>query len=191
MKLVRVIPVLALLALGGCYYEEVHHHHDCDYYGDCGNGGYTPPADVVKSTIDTGAQMSAIDPGQGAGAFLEYQGQGRWHIYTSCDTELSGTACRWDIIATAMTGDAPTAIEAENLEGSDWVGWYDAQSAQLVAETTYDFDGFLFDASPGATVRVDVYLDGQPAPRYIYWIGNGGLHQGSPSNPIDLTPSAE
>jgi hypothetical protein len=59
----------------------------------------------------------------------------------------------------------------------------------MVSDTSYDFDGFFVNATPGATLRIDVFLDGAPAPRFIYWVGDGGLHSGAPENPIDLIPS--
>ncbi len=88
-------------------------------------------------------------------------------------------------------GSSSELIEftAEELESSDYLDWRDSRSVRMVATNTLDFDGFTFDVTPGATVRVDVYLDDAPAPAYIYWVGEGGLHQGAPTNPIDFTPS--
>ena len=60
----------------------------------------------------------------------------------------------------------------------------------FAACTTDGLDGFFVDTNPGLTLRIDVVLDGRPDRRYIYWVGEGGVHKGAPSNTLDLTPSA-
>lgn len=187
MKLRHFAQALSLLALTGCYYDNGRHHHDC-MDGDCTSN--TQPKDVPQSNIDTGATLAEIQPGQGAGAFVEYAGDGRWHVFTACDTDISHYACRWDIIVSVPSGSVMKSFEGESLEPDDSLDLWDAQSVRLVTDTTSDFDGFFFEATPGSTARVDVYLDDGPAPRYIYWVGDGGLHQGAPSNPIDLKPTS-
>lgn len=170
----------------------------CAYGNDSGSGsgvaGGAPSATlppVPESAVDTGVPMGDVTPGEGAGTFIEYQAGGHWHLFTSCDTKLpkSQGPCSWDIIVSAATSDTIQSFQPDRLENDDRLGWGDGGSVHLVADNSYDFDGFYFDAVPGAVVRFDVYLDGQPGPRYIYWNGNGGLHSGAPSNPIDLTPS--
>lgn len=176
---------LLSLALGGCMYDRGH-HDDC--YGPNCDPSY-PPTSAAKATIDTGATLADIDPGQGAGAFVEYQTGGKWRVFTACDTEVSKLSCRWDIIVSVGSSSELIEFTAEELESSDYLDWRDSRSVRMVATNTLDFDGFTFDVTPGATVRVDVYLDDAPAPAYIYWVGEGGLHQGAPTNPIDFTPS--
>ena len=36
----------------------------------------------------------------------------------------------------------------------------------------------------------DVLLDNACGNRYLFWVGDGALHSGAPSNPIELLPSA-
>ena len=179
---------LLAVALSGCMYDRGHH-------GDCMGAACDPvgpgPTQVAEASIDTGATLSEIEPGQGAGAFVEYQSGGQWRVYTACDTDVSKLSCEWDIIVSAAPGADLVDFAAEELESSDQLFREDSRSVHLIATSTTDFDGFRFEATPGATVRVDVYLDGAPAPAYIYWVGDGGLHQGAPTNPIDLTPSAD
>lgn len=186
-KLLSGCFLLGVVSLGACFHDRGHRYDDCVGSG-CSSYGPTP-VEVADSVIDTGATLSEIDPGQGAGAFVEYQAGGHWRVFTACDTEVSGYDCRWDIIVSVAAGDDLIDFAEEELEGSDYLGWRDSRSVRMVSVNTNDFDGFTFDATPGATVRVDVYLDDAPAPSYIYWVGGGGLHQGSPTNPLDLTPS--
>ncbi len=173
-------------AASACTYDD-RHHHDGE-----GPDYVEPPVEepMASSAIDTGATLADIEPGRGAGAFVEYESGGKWHVYTACDTELSGTGCMWDIIVSVADGDEITTFDRDQLEGSDTLDWYSPQSVQLLTNTTYDFDGFRLEATAGAPLVVDVYLDGDPAPKYIYWVGDGALHRGAPTNPIELVPTA-
>jgi hypothetical protein len=179
--------VLALAASACTYDDGTHNHGSCVDLGNC--PGDLPP-DIAQSTIDTGATLADIQAGEGAGAFVEYQAGGKWHVFTACDTKLSGYSCTWDIIVSTDKSADITTFEEETLESDDYLDWYDTRAVRLVGHVTDDFDGFFVDVTPGATLTVDVYLDGDPSPRYIYWVGGGGLHQGSPTNPIDLTPTS-
>jgi hypothetical protein len=62
-------------------------------------------------------------------------------------------------------------------------------SYQLLASTSSDIDGFSFDSTPGAAVMVDAYLGNTCALPYFFWIGDGALHSGAPTNPLVLVPS--
>ncbi len=181
------LSIAALVTLSGmsigCTYEDVRHD-------DHQEGPPINEQPVPTATIDTGSVLAEIEPGRGVGAFVEYAGGGQWHIYTACDTELSSYGCTWDIIVSVGEDADISQFEAENLEASDYLDWESAREVQLFTSTTYDLDGFWLDSTPGAPLRVDVYLDGRPAERYIYWVGDGALHRGAPSNPIDLIPSS-
>ncbi len=179
-----VFSLTAALFAAGCMYDNGH-HEDC-----MGPYCQAPPVDVQEATIDTGATLADIEPGQGAGAFVEYQADGKWHVFTACDTSVSTYDCRWDIIVSVGSGASIKDFAEEGLESADYLDWYDSKSVRLVAENTVDFDGFTFEATAGTTVRVDVFLDDRAAPQYLFWVGDGGLHQGAPSNPMDLTPSS-
>ncbi len=176
------------LALGACTYGV---DNGQSVGGGGGGGGSGGASSIPESTVDTDATIAGVTPGQGAGAFVEYASGGSWHVFTSCDTSVSGYSCGWDIIVDADGGI--TDFSADRLEQSDteWVDWGDQGTVRMVATTGYDVDGFYFTTQAGATSRIDVYLDGEPAPRFIYWVGDGGLHRGAPSNPIDLAPSAD
>ena len=182
--LALLIPFMLLAS--GCTYEDHEHHSKAPGPGE------PPPAksEIVSANIDTGAMLAEIEPGRGAGAFIEYAAGGTWHLYTACDTELSEHACAWDIIVSGDSASDLGEVEGDRLEANDYLDWDSAVSVRYVGTTTYDFDGFWLTTTPGATLRVDVFLDEQPAQRYVYWIGDGALHRGAPTNPIDLTPTA-
>ncbi len=60
----------------------------------------------------------------------------------------------------------------------------------LFANTTTNLDGVTFDATPGATLELEMYLDNEAQPRFVYWIGSDKvLHTGAPTDPVDFAPS--
>lgn len=196
MRLTRMQPhspsrwsllLLASLPLLACGYGHGHSHSD-PYYDD---GSLSPAfcGDPEEAIIDAD-QALEVDPGAGAGAFVEYESGGLYRVTTSCDFEESGS-CLWDILVTPHD-DAPVlALSAVDLEGSDSVSITEGNSVHLEAVTGSDFDGFTVQVDPGVGIRFDGLLDEACGNRFLFWVGDGALHSGAPSNPIDLLPSAE
>jgi hypothetical protein len=188
------LPVVALACslLGGCIVD-----------GNNSNPGYTygpgvpvmaipvcpsgaRPAAAV--TIDTGQSLTTAI-GEGTGVFTEYQAGGHWHVWTSCDTVLTGQGCAYDVTAQVFGGTV-TNVRGEELESQDFVGSQCADTAYLSVNTGSNLDGMLFDAPPGATVRVTAALGGAIYGDILYWISGGVPHNDANSNPADFTPSA-
>jgi hypothetical protein len=128
------------------------------------------------------------DPGDGTGVFIEYQAGGRWHVFATCDTNLSRLPCEFNVIASVPAGVSYSNVLGESLERDDAIYEY-GDAVELVTTTSSDFDGMNFETPAGTTVRFEVYVDGQREPRFVYWVGGGALHSGAPSNPIELQPS--
>jgi len=150
-------------------------------------------APAVQTAIDTDAEIQ-VEPGAGAGLFVEYASGGHWTLRTTCDTSLKNNPpCPWDIIVTPEDGRSISNVAGQGLESTDSVAPYpdDPRSYNLIAETAGDIDGFTFDTEPGTAISVDSFLDGTCALTYFYWSGDGALHTGSPTNPLVLIPSAE
>ena len=147
----------------------------------------TTPTAIIETPIDTGATLAGVDPGLGAGVFIEYAGNGDWYFFTSCDTQVSLAPCEWDIWVTPLSGEIIDFAE-DALETTDFLDVYTDQ-AHLQASTSNGFDGFWLGLDPGAGVEVEVGLDGDPEAHYVYWVGDGVVHAGAPSNPIRFTPS--
>ena len=147
---------------------------------------------VARSTIDVDSQID-IDPGAGAGVFIEYATGGHWHVRTSCDTAKGSAACVWDVLVSPETGHSLSNFAPEALESNDSLHEYVSSPGtwQLNANTSSDIDGFTFDGDPGAAVEVDALLDGVCAVPYFFWVGDGALHPGSPSNPLILAPASD
>jgi hypothetical protein len=164
----------------------------------CGyGGGEAAPAssgcgeETPRSAgIDTAAELD-ITPGQGVGVFFEYLGGGNWRLTTTCDTPSSGYECFWDVIVWPLADGQIFDFASEGLEAGDAVQRDVDDSLHLFAYTDADSDGVDFSTTPGAPLRFDALLDGGCANAYMYWVGGGAVHTGSPSNPLDLVPTSE
>jgi hypothetical protein len=180
----RIVAALPLaLTLVACGYDN----------GDRGindpNDPSPPPSGKVEhAAIDTGATLADIEPGQGAGAFIEYDSGGDWHIYTTCDTAITDAVCSWDILVTPLEDTEIENVEGDRDESDDFIGYYYGDP-WMQTFTSSDFDGFFVTTNPGGSLRIDVVLDGQPAPRFVYWVSGGALNRGAPTNPLDFTPT--
>jgi hypothetical protein len=155
----------------------------------------TPPSlasNTVPATvaIDTGATITA-QPGGGVGVFVQYSPGGHWSARTSCDTPTSNASCGFDLYFSGL--GASTVLsnpQGQDVAGADTVDMLADGSLHLFANTSNALDGFTFDASPGATLQLDMFLDGVEQPRFVYWIGQSVLHTGAPTDPINFTPTA-
>jgi hypothetical protein len=163
----------------------------------CSDSGSTtpPPAGPGAPTvtpkvvgIDTGQTLQS-KAGDGVGLFVEYAAGGHWHLWTTCDTATSNLACAWEVYATPDTNSSISNARGESLESNDVVEMSGA-SVHFVASTAMGTQGVTFDANAGATVRLEVMLDGALEPRYVYWVDKGVLHAGAPTDPVDFSPSA-
>lgn len=178
----------------GCIIVEDDDH---DHHGR-GSGGVeepdkndnNPPAqEIMEFSIDTDKVLES-PAGEGIGLFVEYAAGGTWRLWTTCDTNYSNVGCKFDVIAAIDTGSKIDIVEGSELEGYDEVEALEDGSARLYAETASDFDVMTLTTTPGSILRVDLQLDGAPASRFIYWVGNGILHEGAPTNPVDFKPSS-
>ncbi len=181
---------LALLAVSfssACGYGDSRrgYYEDDGYYPD----KEQPSGTIESATIDVD-QLLDIEPGEGAGAFIEYESGGTYHVTTSCDV-ASGVDCLWDIVVTPLNGAPIATIAPFDLEKDDTLTFGEVNRLRLIAYTGDDFDGFSFQTEPGAAVEVDALLDDGAANKFLFWVGDGAVHNGAPSNPVDLVPSAE
>lgn len=185
--LVTLLPVFAaLLACGYDSEERTGPGYAGGYGGVGGVGGSSN--DATHASIDTGAALST-EPGRGIGVLLDYEAGGKWHVHVACDTALSGEECFWDILVQTPGGTRVRNVTSEGFEpGDDQADW-DSGGARLLMITGNDNDGVFLDTDPAAPLSIDVLLDGAPANAYVYWISDGAMNRGAPTNPIILTPS--
>jgi len=142
---------------------------------------------VGSSTIDADAPLEA-EPGSGVGVFVEYQAGGRWYVFTTCDTDVSDYDCLFDIVATPLGSAVVEGVHPDSVEREDSLDLTGQDSVRFVGYTSTDTDGFYLDTEPGRVLELDVLLDGECGNAYLYWVGDGAIHQGAPSNPFELEP---
>jgi hypothetical protein len=191
--LALAVLVLGSMPLAGCFFED--HHYDRGYYGPGPSApvmsiptcpSNTAPAGSVM--IDTGEALTTA-VGEGTGVFVEYKAGGHWHVWTSCDTKLTGYGCAYDVTAQVFGGTVSNLL-GEDLESQDFSGSQCADTAYISVNTGSNLDGILFDAPAGAPIRVTAALDSALRRDLIYWIGGGVPHNDGNSNPLDFTPTA-
>jgi hypothetical protein len=195
MRPLKLLPLFVLAsALAGC---DMHDgcDHDDDGYGDPGGG--PTPVQVQQESISADAKLAA-NPGEGVGVFIEYATGGHWNLYTTCDYGTAtnpGYACGFEVFAAVVSqGGAISNVAGNDLEGADdSISLEYDGSVHLYAENKLGLAGMSFDAPAGAAVEFEVYVDGEADPHFIYWVGDFQgqqvLHNGAPTDPIDLVPN--
>ena len=131
----------------------------------------------------------------------EYKAGGQWTVTTSCDTLVSQItpppSCAFDVFVAGLDRSTTlTKPEGLNLGDSDALDVGRDGSIHLRTETSTNLDGFTFSATPGATIELEMYLDGatyddvgNPQSRFVYWVGDSVLHEGAPTNPVEFAPT--
>ncbi len=180
-SLALTLCALSALALSAC-------ESDVDDVACAADTDLVCGAEVRRATLDTGEAFE-LDPGVGVGVFAEYEGDGRYRISTTCDTRRTGYACYFDILVSVPDGAPIVSIEGESLE-DDVLEQYDDSTVSFRSVTDYDSDGFVLITEPGTVIALDTLLDCSCGNRYVYWIGDGAIHSGAPSNPIEFEPSS-
>jgi hypothetical protein len=148
-----------------------------------------PPVDDTYYTTVDADQLLDTDLGYGAGLFVEYGTGGRWTLWTSCDSELTGTLCFWDAHVYAHSGYISDLYEYET-EDYDYVDYRGDNALTFHAETGSDRDTIEFYADPGAWVEIELVLDGYLSPEFFVWHGDGYVHDGATGSPVVFEPSA-
>ncbi len=156
----------------------------CVVVGGSSSGAGNAPPTEQSVQIDAAGALTT-DPGTGVAILVERVDDTHWDIQTTCDTTKSGAPCNFEIFARS-TGIA--LATTSKLEGNDYV---DQGSGEIHAEleTSTGIDEFTFQAGSGESVELEAYLDGDPASRYVFWVGRGVVHAGLATNPALFVPN--
>ncbi len=139
------------------------------------------------TTVDAG-QTLTTDLGEGAGVFVEYQRGGNWRVWTSCDKNVTGRSCHYEV---TVSPRAPVEwVNGVDLESNDYYERNGDGTITFVAETGADSDAIEFATKPGALVDIELTLDGNVDPSYFVWFGNDDVRRGAPSSPVVFQPDA-
>lgn len=156
---------------------ETRDRHD---HGRRGGGQTDTSADPLRVIVDTDQIMEAT-PGEGVGVFVEYARGGKWNVWWTCDTAITGRACNFDVRLSAdalNVGESTAALS--HLAPS---------SVAVSTSTSNDVDRISLTTAPGGVLTLEAYVDGVRDPAYIFFVQNGqvnGGYQGSLTNPLEL-----
>ena len=151
------------------------------------SGGTAPQAMLVD--VDTNRTMSAR-PGLGVGVFTEYVAGGQWHVWWTCDTNVTGFGCTFDV--TVTTGAAITNLNGQGLEANDQIAQTSPNSIHLLTQTSTGIDGATFETEPGAVITLDAKMNGQDDGALLFFVQNGavnGNYMGTLTDPLMLEPT--
>lgn len=171
---------LACSALG-CTDDDLTTYACVDTAVSCGD-------EVRRSAIDTGEGFE-LDAGRGVGVFVEYDGDGQYRVSTTCDSAYTGYSCNFDVLVNVAEGGDLVDFAPGDLE-DDSLDEISPGFVNLRTVTEYDVDSFTLQTDPGAVLAIDVLLDCGCGNPYLFWIGDGAIHGGSPSNTLELEPTA-
>ncbi len=180
----KLVFVPLVLALAACAIESGHPHD----HGTPQQQQEQP----VTVVVDTNQTMGNTPGGEGLGIFVTYNAGGHWRVWWTCDTNISGLPCDFDVqmSGAALTNSAPTfsgsSASSDSLDSS--------APNVLVAQThtTTSVDAVTFDAQPGADMTVDVTVSGLRDGRFFFFVQNGqvnGNFQGKLSDPLIFEPA--
>ncbi|MBL8741068.1 MAG: hypothetical protein JNK04_08245 [Myxococcales bacterium] len=139
--------------------------------------------EIQTVPIDAGETLQA-DPGEGVGVFVEYLGGGDWNVWATCDSEFSGYSCSYDVFVNA---DGLIVGDDRDLEADDFIE-EDLDFAHFGFETDFDTDGVEFSTFNDEPVQIEVWLDGVPDGRIVFWAANDTIYEGLPTNPAIFQP---
>jgi hypothetical protein len=164
-----------------------------------GDGAASPIPMLAK--IDPNASMMQT-PGQGVGVFTQYTSAtatdpgGHWYVWWTCDTNLSGQACPFEITISAahglITNATPQAFQAnDQLETGDSV--QGGQGIVADTNTTTVVQGVHFDTDPGEVITLSAALGGLYSGSFLFFVQDGavdGNYKGLLTDPLELQPSS-
>ena len=187
-----VLSPLLLAAVAGCIVEPAPRRSDHYTPPPAGTGTTAPPAGTgtnkppdgsppPRVAIDKGTTL-IVSPGEGAGVFITYPGEGRWVISWTCDTKLSGNTCPFDIAIGANN------VSAYNPQPTGATVSRDAAGFRVHTDTGSTMDSVTFTTDPGASITISAWIYGSPKPSVVFFVNDGKLTT-EPTDPIELVPN--
>lgn len=143
------------------------------------------PAGVAPMlvVVDTDEVLEAA-PGEGVGVYVEYGAGGVWHVWWTCDTNLSGRPCDVAVTLRASRG-AVGDVDAAELATGKLARTDDG--AVLVGDTTsVGVSGLRLALEPGAELVVEATIGGLRDGSFFFFVQDGkvkGGFQGVLTNP--------
>jgi hypothetical protein len=145
-------------------------------------GSPDPSSKPMLARVELNKKMIAT-PGVGVGVFTEYYSGGQWHVWWTCDTNLSHETCPFDIKISVEKG-AITDPTSEGFGSIDTLttpampGPGEAGGIAAKTVTTNGVQGVHFDTEPGATITLTATIGGLYYGRFLFWVQSGNVNGG-------------
>ena len=154
-----------------------------------GCSGVHSDFDVARVSIENDVLLD-VEPGLGAGLYVEYYTGGDWYVFTTCDTARSGFGCDFNVSIEVPSGRGIFGVGGDDLEFAEDDVSSGFDSLYLSTRTFDDYDGVHFSTDAGTTLRLDFDLDGLTQPEVLFWNSKGRIRSDAPTLPLDLKPEA-
>jgi hypothetical protein len=144
---------------------------------------------VVKVDPD---QTLVATPGNGVGVFSEYRTGGHWHVWWTCDTQITGLSCGYRVAISVSNGTISN-LDGRSLPASDQLTQPTTQDVVAATLTASDTSEIFFDAAPGESIEVDAQLNGERNGAFLFFVQSGqvnGGYAGTLTDPLILEPLA-
>jgi hypothetical protein len=189
-----MIGAVAAVLLVGCVVESSHSRRDGGGTGAGYAGGTTysnSSAQPMVVKVDPDQTLIAT-PGNGVGVFTEYRTGGHWHVWWTCDTQITGLSCGYRVAISVGSG-VITNLDGQSLKASDQLTQTTTQDVVAATLTASDVSEVFFDASPGESIEVDTQLNGERSGAFLFFVQGGqvnGGYTGTLTDPLILEPLA-
>jgi hypothetical protein len=157
-----------------------------------GSGSGTGSAHPMLVDVDPDRTLNASG-GQGVGVFTEYMTGGHWHIWWTCDTNVSGSDCQYSVSVSVASGEI-TNFGSESLENGDTAQVCSSTQVAASTNTAAGIDGITFDTSPGAIITVDAIVNGTEDGSILFFVQDGvvnGGYTGALTDPLMFEPASQ
>ncbi len=139
------------------------------------------PVATAKAVLDSGRTL-VVAPGDGAGVFVTYSTEGQWQVSWTCDTNVSGQPCAFDL-RVYVDGMTDLALAGSDARLTRTTAGFTVQTTTRATTDTASFRG-----TPGAPATLAVTINGASYPQFLFFVADGKVAT-APSLPIELTPS--
>jgi len=141
-----------------------------------------PPTEIEPLVVEIDADRTmTAEGGQGVGVFVEYATGGKWHVFWTCDTAISGQACQFLLRMTAQDGQLTLADKTVDP----------AEAFEFESLTRTEVNEAYFTAKPGSDVEIEAVIGGKHDSKFFFFVQNGavnGDYTGILTDPLVFRP---
>jgi hypothetical protein len=130
--------------------------------------------------------------GNGVGVFTQYATGGHWQVWWTCDTNVSGYDCQFDVTVSVASG-AITNYSPQFLGNGDTSQQCSSSQITASTNTANGIDGIAFDTPASAVITVDAKINGAEDGSIMFFVQDGvvnGGYTGTLTDPLMFEPAS-